>query len=132
MPAQTTTAGTLCQPISIYTRDQALADGGLIDMQKGGVAEVTRQHFGDCPVYFTRSLIALIQQAVDHPRWANDWKGVTHDIFTMAKCYGLSKLSAGSTMRLVVIITGCGRKRNQYLMAAFDGEALTIGLPEDF
>ncbi len=111
-------------PISVYTAEDAVADGVLVDAQQGEFAEVTRQHHGDTPVYMTRHLFCLIERAVEHPRACNDWKGVWHDVCFMSS-FVLQGANAGDRRRFRVIITGCGRKRNHILVAVWNGQSVT-------
>ena len=94
--------------ISSYSRDDAIADGTLVSADTGDLDEVTRQHFGGARVAMTPPVFALIEKAVAHPRWLNDWRGVWHDI-----C-GMSRLKNREGLFLV-IITGTGRRRNHVL-----------------
>lgn len=72
---------------------------------------------------------ALIEQAVLHPKHGNDWAGVWHDILWMLAVQR-RPLSPGQRRRARVIITGTGRRKIHLLNAAFDGEAVTILLPD--
>lgn len=109
----TTTAGLtelFGDPISTYTRTQAIEDGMLIDATEGDFAEVTRQHFGSVHVAMTSALFELIKKAVEHPRHCNDWRGVWHDICWMSRV----TVARGGGL-FIVIIAGTGRIRNHIL-----------------
>lgn len=117
-------------PISVYTREQAIEAGVLVDARAGELADVTRQHFGpDMPVVMTAGVFQLIKRAVEHPRWHNDWNGVWHDILSISRLTMRRSMQAGDRRRFIVVITGTGRVRNHELHVAFDGEALTYMLP---
>lgn len=119
--------------IHCYTREDGLADGSIVDAKKGETRYMTQQHFGRTPVYWTAALRALVQRAVDDHRHCNDWDGVSHDIYWLAKVFAIKLgLKAGRHRTYRVIITGTGRRRNHTLAVGFDGQALTFGLPEDF
>ncbi len=126
------------EPIHVYTREQAVADGEIVDATKGEYAEVTTQHWGQAPVMLTRSLHALITKAVENKNHCNDFKGVWHDIMYMGRGAAANTIkdfrstNTPSMFGFQVIITGAGRKRNHVVFAAFDGEALTFGFQEDF
>ena len=94
--------------IYVYSRKNALEDGIQVDANTGDLAEVTRQHY-KVPVYMTKSVWDLIEKAVENPNWANDLKGVWHDILWMSK---FSMNRNASYNYFTVIITGTGRVRN--------------------
>ena len=107
-------------PIHVYTRDQAIADGVLIDASIGDLAQVSRQHFGNPDLYhvaMTAGLFALIERAVNHPRHMNDYRGVWHDICWMSIVLPERKLRSGDaiTTWFKVIITGTGRTKKHLL-----------------
>lgn len=118
--------------ISRYSREDALADGVLVDGQAGDFAEVSRQHFGDKPVAMTAAVFALIERAVKNQKWLNDYKGVWHDVLSMMAFYVRANVNArGNSVVFKVIITGTGRTRNHWLKATVDGEGLLISLPNE-
>ena len=102
-----------------FGREQALEDGVLVDANIGDLAEVTREHY-KYPVAMTIAVFELIEKAVNHPRWLNDYQGVWHDILHMSKVAIVRRIDArgdidiecAPTQHLFrVIITGTGRKR---------------------
>lgn len=108
--------------ISAYTRAQAIEDGTLVDATLGEIADVTRQHFGPVHVAMTRSTYELILRAVYNERHGNDWRGVWHDVLTMAS--GAVRRSAnrgGTAEPFRVIITGAGRGKYHTLWASVTG-----------
>ncbi len=112
------------EPIHVYTRAQAIADGVLVDAQVGDLRDVTRQHFGNDPVAMTAALHALIERAVNNPRYWNDWRGVWHDICFMSKVApGRRRLRTldSETMWFKVIIVGTGRTRYHTLKRVMVG-----------
>ncbi|MGD8405313.1 MAG: hypothetical protein PVJ21_16755 [Anaerolineales bacterium] len=119
--------------IHTYSRKEALEDGFQVDANIGEFAEVTKQHH-KFPVYMTRGVYELIERAVKNERWANDWKGVWHDILWMNRV--MKRYIDESTVEFQVIIRGAGRKQ-KYTMIAQVGPmdiddpspAVTISLP---
>jgi hypothetical protein len=102
--------------IYAYTREDAIADGVLVDANVGEFAEITRQHF-KMPVAMTAGVFALIEKAVKNPDWCNDYKGVWHDICWMCRYAIKNERASGSSLTFPVIITGVGRTRKHHLRA---------------
>jgi hypothetical protein len=134
-PADTSNPFADAPVISVYTAEQAVDDGFLVDGYATEAREIFEGAFGGAPVYLTRALFELIEKAVAHPRWCNDWKGVAHDIVWMAKIGGALKAAQDGARahgsgrdRFLVIITGTGRRRNHVLDAVIDGNGLTFCL----
>ena len=107
--------------IYVYSRAQALEDEVQVDANIGDLAEVTRQHF-KYPVYMTRAVYDLMEQAVSNRKWANDWKGVWHDICWMCRQAVRGQPSAGSAIRFQVIIRGLGKKSLYTLKAVCEAK----------
>ncbi len=128
--------------IHVYTAEQAVADGVLYDARKLEGADrkteaglMFSERYRNAPVYLTAALHALIEKAVKHPRWCNDWAGVCWDVVWMAQASGAIKRATAEAKRegcgrasFVVIITGAGRRRNQVLDAVINGDGLTFSL----
>ena len=70
--------------ISVYTREDAINDGVLVDLMTGDLAEVCRQHY-KYPIACTASVWSIIETAVNNPKCYNDYAGVLHDILYMSK-----------------------------------------------
>lgn len=117
--------------ISVYTREQALADGVLVDLAVVA-PDVCAQHF-KYPVAATTEVWSIIKRAVENKRHCNDYKGVIHDILWMAR----NGRTVDATTRLfTVIITGAGRTRNfTFKIVCGPGDSgepvLTIMLPNE-
>jgi len=128
------------EPIHVYTREQALEDGVLVDAKVGDFADVTAQHFGSDAgeVVMTAALFETIKRAVENERHCNDYKGVWHDVLFVgrpATVHAIKTFRATGSVApcgFKVIITGTGRKKVHTVYVAFDGEALTYGFAEDF
>ena len=129
-------------PIHVYTALEAVEDGLLFDAQKDSrFAEVTRQHLASTPCYLSVGLLSLIERAVAHPKACNDYPGVWHDVLWMARVSFRGRgptpsalpelLEVGETRSFSVVITGTGRQRRYTLRVGFDGQAITICLPEE-
>ncbi len=118
--------------ISVYTRDDAINDGVLVDLMQGELGDVCRQHY-KYPIACTAAVWGLIEQAVNHPKHCNDCTGILHDMLHMSK---VSYTSHGDDTRLfTVIITGVGkRKYHRFKIACGPGDSgepvLTIILLE--
>ncbi len=114
--------------ISRYTREDAIADGLIVDAQADRrFAEVSRQHFGAAPVAMTRGVATLIEKAVASPH-LNDFLGVWHDVASMMKYHVARSTGTGNRVAFRVTITGTGRVRNHWLDATVDGDGLLISL----
>ena len=66
--------------ISVYTRQDAINDGVLVDLMQGELANVVRQHY-KYPIVCTASVWGIIEAAVNNPKHCNDYAGVLHDMF---------------------------------------------------
>ncbi len=97
------------EPISVYTREQAIDDGVLIDGTIGDLAEVSRQHF-KYPIAMTAEVFEIIERAVNNPKYGNDYKGVWHDILYMSIHSPTEDLGLSGHL-FQVIIKGAGRKQ---------------------
>lgn len=115
-------------PIHTYTREDALADGVLVDARIGDFEEVTHQHHPNAvPVVMTAALYQLIARAAANPRAHNDLRGVWHDVLTVARVTLRGRsLPLGTRHEFQVVITGVGRRRYHQLAVTWDGEGLTF------
>ena len=104
--------------ISVYTREDAINDGVLVDLMQGELANVIRQHY-KYPIACTASVWSIISAAVNNPgkfdtatpadKHCNDYAGILHDMLYMSK---VSYTPHGDDTRLfTVIITGVGRRK---------------------
>ncbi len=112
------------EPIAIYTRAQALADGVLIDVtpwaQKSGFR---------VPVAFTAALWALVQ-GEDVATAADSGRGRAHDVLTLASFAVRGMIRRDETATAFTVAVG-GQARRLWL-AFHPAEGFTIGLPSDF
>lgn len=110
---------TSADVISSYTRADAISDEVLVDIS-ASEPDVCQNHYGTVQIDFTRSLWGMVEQAVAHPRYANDVPGVVHDILWMARptIRALMQRPVGDSGHFRVIITGTGRRRIHQLKVA--------------
>jgi hypothetical protein len=120
--------------IYAYTRKQAIEDGYQV-LLTDEHAKLARQAGWKYPVYLTRGVWDLIEQAVEAKQYCNDMSGVLWDVLFMAR-FG-SNISE-DIRAFTVIITGFGRKRNHLLYIQVGPTdiddptpAITIMMPED-
>lgn len=124
------------EPISTYTRAQAIEDGALIDVtaQAGSGPDGMLNGF-TCPVAVTSSVWGAIERLPASLEGIADVRGRLHDVLWMALC---AAKRGGSELDFVVILPSRGtRKRNRTLrMVAGPGDAgelvITIGFATDF
>ncbi len=121
-----------------YTAEQGSADGLLYDActlsgdnRQCEAGQIFREQFDDQPVYLTAAVYRLIERSVANRGTCNDWPGVCWDIVWMArssvwKAHREAWNHGSGSGNFSVIITGCGRKRYQYLTATIDGNGLTF------
>lgn len=116
--------------ISVYTREQAISDGVLVDVTEWGSADKGFHGGFTCPVAMTRAL----WEAVDgkKPRF-QDTRGRAHDVLWMASLAvrGMLGRDGGHAVNFRMSLQ-IGRTRNQVLRVAVDGDGVTIGFPSDF
>ena len=119
--------------ISVYTRDDAINDGVLVDLMQGELGNVCRQHY-KYPIACTASVWSIISEAVSNPKFCNDCTGILHDMLHMSK---VSYTPDGDDTRLfTVIITGVGRRKyHRFKIVCGPGDSgepvLTIMLPDE-
>jgi hypothetical protein len=120
--------------IYAYTRKQAIEDGYQV-LLTDDYAKLARQAGWKYPVYLTRGVWDLIEQAIEAKKQCNDMSGVLWDVLFMAR---FGQDITQDTRAFTVIITGCGRKRNHLLYIQVGPTdiddprpAITIMLPED-
>lgn len=116
-----------------YTREQAIADGVLVDLMQDEMAPVCRQHY-KYPVACTSAVFDIIRRAVENPRWSNDYAGVVHDILWMSRV--ASRALNPSTVVFRVTITGAGiRQLYDFKLIVGPGDqaepVITIMMPEE-
>jgi hypothetical protein len=144
-PATTELCG---EPISIYTRAQALADGVLVDVTPWASSGPDGMLGGfTVPVAITRTLWAVIDiDARDNPHepyWhtrarqgGESTRGRAHDVLWMAAVAARSAPDRDIVRYPVLITTestgGTLVRKTLRVEARIDGDGLTIGFPEDF
>jgi hypothetical protein len=119
----------------VYTRQQAIDDGEQV-LADGELAQIAKDLGYKYPVYFTRSVQALMQKAVDNPDFNNDLNGIFDSLMWMSqKCI---KFKTSDSVIFRCQILGVGRRKwFDFVMqcGATDIDnplpALTLMLPED-
>lgn len=118
------------EPISVYTRQQAIEDGELVDVTEWASAEKGFHGGFTCPVVFTRALWAEVD--VDGRRayrGVEDTRGRAHDVLWMTSLSLRRALANGGDQATVSVLVG--RKRHS-LLAVVDGDGVTVGFLGDF
>lgn len=126
------------KPIYTYTRKQAIEDGEQVDACVGDFAEVTRQHFS-IPCFISRGLFVAMERAVRNPRYAQDFRGIWHDVCFLAR-QAINGNRGSNAAQFSVIIKGAGRSKSLHTVRVECGAldidnarpCLTFGFPEDF
>ena len=126
------------EPISTYTRAQAIEDGALVNLMgffstHDDVASVCRQHY-KFPIACTAAVFDIMQKAVENPRYCNDYAGIVHDMLWMSKV--MKRQIDESTVMFRVIIAGAGRQRNyDFKLVVGPGDqgepVITIMMPDE-
>jgi hypothetical protein len=145
-PADTSDDAVFGDPISVYTRAQALADGVLVDVT-GLASSGPDGMLGGftVPVAITQTLWAIID--IDprdrEPRWrrlarerGESTRGRAHDVLWLA-AMAARRFPDRDGVRYAVLMTTEGRgsrlvQKTLTVEARIDGDGLTIGFPEDF
>lgn len=126
------------EPISVYTREQAIEDGQLVDVSEWA-AEVGFRG----SVVFTRALWAVVD--IDSKprgrRGLQSTRGRAHDVLWMAylRVRGMiaraRRANFGATVPVrggFVLLLTHGRKKKATLEVVADADGVTIGFPGDF
>ena len=99
------------QCVFSYTRQKAIADGVLVDLSR---YEVTRQHY-KWPIACTSGVWAIIQEAVNSEKEANDIEGVLHDILWLSTLKVRAMRSTGRNIVFFdVVIKGTSSKSDKH------------------
>ena len=132
-------------PISVYTRQQAIEDGALVDVTEWASSGPNGMLGGfSVPVVMTRALWWIVElDADDDAAWrrqvrqrGESTRGRAHDTLFMTRLAARLHPHA-DRVPVAVLMTGEGtrgglvRKRLS-LEAIIDGDGVTIGFPEDF
>ncbi len=116
--------------IFTYTREEAINDGVLIDLNKFIPIKESGYKY---PVCCTFAVWAIIDKAVENKKYCNDFEGIIWDILSMSK-HG--REISPSTNLFTVFIAGAGNKRNfTFKIICHPGDksepVLTILLPDE-
>ena len=138
----------LGEPISVYTREDALADGALVDVTAWASSGPDGMLSGfRCPVALTRALWNVIDlgNGDNYPteeknltwrvrarRRGESTRGRAHDVLWMLRCAS-ARSADTDRLRFSVLMTTADRRRHRLdLYAVIDGDGITVGFPEDF
>ena len=121
------------EPISTYSRAQAIEDGVLVDLIQDKMAEVARQHY-KYPIACTASVFGIMERAVSNKRHCNSFAGVLHDMLWMSRV--APTIMDEQTRSFRVKIVGASRKSMyDFKMVCGPGDegepVLTIMLPNE-
>lgn len=111
-----------------YTREQAVEDGTLVDLSQFAASKMYKW-----PVACTASVWAIIENAVEHKEWGNDFEGVLHDMLWMSQ-RPTKKFSESSHLFKMIIFEG---KQVDYTFKVLVGPGddsrpvITIMLPDE-
>jgi len=123
--------------ISAYTREDALADGVLVDVSEWASHDKGFHGGFRVPVVMTRALFDV----VDCESWPEDrrprmqdTRGRAHDVLWMASLAlrGALARDPQQTHAAFDVLLTHGRSKKARLWAVIDGDGVTIGYPEDF
>jgi len=126
------------EPISVYTRRQAIEDGELVDVTEWASAGTGFTGGFTIPVAFTRSLWAAVEAIPKRLAGVADIRGRAHDVPWMASVATRRAGKGDRTVTFRVILPReCSRSKYVTLRAECgpgdDGEpVITIGFPRDF
>lgn len=116
------------EPISVYTRAQAIADGVLVDVTEWASAEKGFHGGFRCPVAFTANLWAAIDRKTAH----QDTRGRAHDVLWMSSLALRGATKRGENQTGFKVLLQVARTKAQILRVVADGDGVTIGFPADF
>lgn len=117
------------EPISVYTRDQAIEDGFIVDVTEWASADKGFIGGFTCPVAMTRALWDKVQ-APKRSRF-QDTRGRAHDVLWLCSlvCKRALRIHPGTpALNFKVLVGG----RYLHLRCTMDGDGVTIGFREDF
>ncbi len=109
-------------PISIYTREQAIEDGELVD-----VTGTAHEAGLKAETVITRALWSVINIDAKKHRTAQSTTGRLWDVVWMV----FLAARRSSNLDRVGTYVRLGRK-NEHVIAVIDGDGITIGFPSDF
>jgi hypothetical protein len=140
-----TTGDMWGEPISVYTRQQAVEDGVLVDVSAWASSGPEGMLGGfTVPVAITRALWDVIDlDSAPDVRWTRlarqhgeSTRGRAHDVLWMLRG-AVQRHAQTDSLRYSVLMTVESRRgglvrRQLILEARIDGDGVTIGFPEDF
>lgn len=115
---------TFGEPISVYTRAQAIDDGALVDLSQWG-----REYGFRVPVCMTRALFNLVDIDSKGRSTYESTRGRAHDVLTLGSLALRGALARKDTFAEFTVKIG---RENQTLYITADGDGVTVMLPEDY
>ena len=119
---------TFGEPISVYTRQQAIEDGALVDVTEWASADKGFLGGFACPVVVTRAL----WEAIGHKTINQDTRGRAHDVLFMASLAARRALAHNQEDASFTVHLRRGHIIKQRLYLVMDGDGVTVGFPDDF
>lgn len=124
------------EPISVYTREQAIEDGVLVDVSRWAGPDQMRPGYL-VPVCFTRKLWERVDVEGPEP-WrkrlrarGQDTRGRAHDVLWMALLALRAQTGEVVTRDFRLSLPGPDRFSTIQLRAVVDRDGVTIGLADD-
>ena len=125
------------EPISVYTRAQALEDGELVDVTEWASADKGFIGGFTVPVALTRSLWGAIESIPASLKGCADVRGRAHDVLWMGSL--AARRASGEGLRYFKLtLPTCGSRKRVVVLAIHSGPGdegeyvITLGFPEDF
>lgn len=121
--------------IYVYTRQQAIADGELVDVTEWASADKGFMGGFTCSVVFTRALWAVVDvdalPEAKRPR-CQSTRGRAHDVLWMGSLALRGALARKRASVEYELLLTNGHARKARLRIVADSEGVTIGFPDDF
>lgn len=118
------------EPIHVYTRAQAIADGVLVDLNLAA-PDVCRQHY-KYPIACTAAVWNMIERAVEN---GADIPGTVHDLLWMSRVCVSRRFSDCTSLFECALVTGEGTEFYTFKMMCGPGDeaepVITLMLPEE-
>jgi hypothetical protein len=118
---------TFGEPISVYSRAQAIEDGMLVDVTEWGSRDKGFHGGYACPVAFTAAVWSDVK--VEGTRRSGDTRGRAHDVLWMSSLAMRRAMAKGEDRASFVVKLG---RLNVQMMVVADGDGITIGYRSDF
>ncbi len=118
------------EPIHVYTRAQAIADGVLVDLN-AAAPDVCRQHY-KYPMACTPAVWAMIERAVEN---GADIPGTVHDLLWMSRVYISRRFDDSAILFECALMNEGDAKVHTFKMICGPGDegepVITLMLPDE-